>query len=354
MTKICNKLALSASLLLLAPLTVGLITPAPAVASSDPPPAVGTDHDGNEYVFWENANQGLETVKYTEAKHTWGNPQAVTVDGHGMGPLGSAPTVAVDYDTGYQYVFWKGTAPNSELFEAYFNANGWHGPTEVKNGNDEMGPLNSAPTAGIDTNGVEYVFWKSTTGTLWWTHWDPANGWVDPHTVTDGSGHDMGTLGSGPAAGIGYGGINPTQFVAWEGTGATPQLWYANARGLFTVPEEQWAGPNEALSSQTGGGLGPLGSQPTACTLPGSQTNPTTYVAWKSTVSDLEVSSSSGEVDWSAPTAENMGPLNSPPALSCGTSVRAFWKGTNGNLWEAYSTDGTNWTGPIDQGIGLN
>jgi len=164
-TKIYNKLALSASLLLLAPLMAALITPAPAVASSDPPPAVGTDHDGNEYVFWENANQGLETVKYTEAKHTWGNPQAVTVDGHGMGPL------------------------------------------------------NSAPTAGIDTNGVEYVFWKSTTGTLWWTHWDPANGWADPHTVTDGSGHDMGTLGSGPAAGIGYGGINPTQFVAWEAPG---------------------------------------------------------------------------------------------------------------------------------------
>src|SRR5215469_5600835 len=74
--------------------------PARAVTLLKPAPAVGTDSTGHEYLFWENSNDGLETAKYTDSTG-WSTPSPVTVDGHGMGPLASEPTVAVDYNTEY-------------------------------------------------------------------------------------------------------------------------------------------------------------------------------------------------------------------------------------------------------------
>jgi hypothetical protein len=42
-----------------------------------------------------------------------------------------------------------------------------------------MGPLGSAPAAGVDGKGATYVFWKGTDNNLWKAFWDGAK-WEGP------------------------------------------------------------------------------------------------------------------------------------------------------------------------------
>jgi hypothetical protein len=58
-----------------------------------------------------------------------------------MGPLESQPSVG-STSGGEQFVFWQGTDNN--LWEAYFNDGKWIGSEKVG-----MGPLGSAPTVAV-------------------------------------------------------------------------------------------------------------------------------------------------------------------------------------------------------------
>jgi hypothetical protein len=61
-----------------------------------------------------------------------------------MGPLNSAPTAGVDVN-GYPYVYWEGgPASGNDLWEAYYNGSSWVGPA-----NRGMGPLGSQPAVAI-------------------------------------------------------------------------------------------------------------------------------------------------------------------------------------------------------------
>ncbi len=188
-------------------------------------PTAGVDSSGKEYVFWENTNGGLEETYYNGS--SWVKAAQVP----GMGPLGSSPTVAVA-PGGNQYVFWQGTGSSADLYEAYYNGNGWNGPIYLGDG-----PLGSAPTAGVDSSGKEYVFWENTNGGLEETYYNGSS-WVKAAQVPG-----MGPLGSAPTVAVAPGG---NQYVFWQGTGSSADLYEAYYNG------SAWNGPTDL-------GDGPLG-----------------------------------------------------------------------------------------------
>jgi len=342
-----------AGLLPAAALTVAVSAAAQAVATADQAPAVGTDHTGNEYLFWENSNQGLETATYTDA-NGWGDPHAVTVGGQGVGPLGSEPTVAVNYQTGDQYVFWESTGATPQLMEAYNNSTGWHGPYQVKDpAGNGMGPLASRPSAVMNqATGHEYIYWKSTVGNLQFTWWNGSN-FDSSQTVVD---HDtrknISGLGSQPYAATVAGESGDYTIVVWESPGSSQQLDFITQSGQdANFPAAEAVHTNGTSTA----GLGPLGSQPAVAVQPCAPCTGATAV-WMNTNNDLEYSDyllgGGNPGFWSSPQAAGVGPLNSAPAITWGTSVRAYWRGTNGHLWMAYhASNASTWNGPFDQGI---
>ncbi len=187
-------------------------------------PTAGVDSSGKEYVFWENTNGGLEETYYNGS--SWVKAAQVP----GMGPLGSSPTVAVA-PGGNQYVFWQGTGSSADLYEAYYNGNGWNGPIYLGDG-----PLGSAPTAGVDSSGKEYVLWENTNGGLEETYYN-GSVWNGPIDLSDGP------LGSAPTVAVAPGG---NQYVFWKGTGSSADLYEAYYNG------SAWNGPIDL-------GDGPLG-----------------------------------------------------------------------------------------------
>lgn len=97
------------------------------------------------------------------------------VSARSMGPLGSAPTATV-LSNGDQIVFWRGTDNN--LWQAIKRGgHPWEGPNGLG-----MGPLGSEPDAGVDGNGATYVYWKGTDNNLWRGYWDGTK-WAGPENV---------------------------------------------------------------------------------------------------------------------------------------------------------------------------
>jgi hypothetical protein len=341
MSKIRRNIVMAAALMLGTPV-LSAVAAVPAQAQDLPPgPAVGTDHNGNEYAFWENQNQGLEQSTFDNGTKKWSTPAPVLVDGKGMGPLTSPPAVAVNYQNGYRYVFWVGT--DNDVWETYYNQNGWHAPAKVTDGvfHNPMGPVESGtdPTAGIDSNGYEYVMWENAGGGLEWTVWDGVE-FVPQMAVAHSA-----PMGSEPSVAPSWGGAE--QVAVWEGTDS--QLWtvYNTNAGA----SESWETAPQEVTDINGKGMGPLGSQPAACT--DNTLTPTTWAVWSNTNQNLELTTSVSDSLYASAKSLGMGPLNSAPSISCGASERVFWRGTNGDIWEAYN-NGSKWFGPDDQGISMN
>jgi hypothetical protein len=83
---------------------------------------------------------------------------------------------------GAQYVFWRDADNN--LLKAWWEGTGWDGtrwtPPQFLPG---MGPLGSKPTAGVDSHGNQYVFWKGTDNNLWGAFWDGTR-WNGPTSIS--------------------------------------------------------------------------------------------------------------------------------------------------------------------------
>jgi len=198
------------------------------------PPTAGVDSNGNVYVFWMNSGDGglEETTGKGYQPGSFGGFHEIA----GTAPLGSAPAVAVS-GAGNQYVFWRNTSANLE--EAY-NLNGtWNGPSLVTDSaNNKIGPMASAPAAGIDSNGNAYVFWQNNTD----------NGLEE----TSGKGYQPGSfgakheisgmapLGSGPAVAVAG---DSNQLVFWKGADANANLFEANWNGTWNGPTNLGGGP---------------------------------------------------------------------------------------------------------------
>jgi hypothetical protein len=191
------------------------------------------------YVFW----RGGPGSKY--ALYQAQGPANAGLSGptdRGMGPLGSAPAVAVGAN-GYTYVYWEGTGPQYDLWEAYWNGSKWVGPY-----NRGMGPLDSAPSVAIHGS-TAYVFWRGGPASKYalYEAQGPADG-----TLSGPTDRGMGPLGSAPAAGIDADG---NTYVYWEGTSPQDDLW----EGFWNGSE--WVGPYNR-------GMGPLNTQPTVAVYP--------------------------------------------------------------------------------------
>jgi hypothetical protein len=153
-------------------------------------------------------------------------------------------------------VYWEGTGPRYDLWEAYWNGSKWVGPFDRG-----MGPMGSAPTVAVTGSGTAYVFWKGQDGDLY-----EAQGPADGKLAGPADRH-MGALGSAPAAGINSRGDT---YVYWQGTGPQDDLWEAYWNG------SKWVGPFDR-------GMGPLGSGPSVAVTGGG----TAYVFWKGQDGDL-------------------------------------------------------------------
>lgn len=185
------------------------------------------DCPAESYVFWKGTNGSLYQAQGL-ANGSMSGPY-----NRGMGPLGSAPSAGVDA-AGRAYVYWEGQAPANDLYEAYWDGNSWIGPV-----NRGMGPLGSPPTVAITANGSAYVFWKGTNGALY-----QAQGWAD----SDLSGpynRGMGPLGSAPSAGV-------------DASGRTYVYWQGQSPG-YNLYEGYWDGGWQGPYNR---GMGPLGSGP--------------------------------------------------------------------------------------------
>jgi peptidoglycan hydrolase-like amidase len=252
---------------------------------------------------------------------------------HGMGPLNSAPAVAVGQN-GYIYAYWEG-GPDSgnALWEAYWNGSAWQGPF-----NRGMGPLDSAPTVAVSPGGTAYVFWEGGpgSGNALWEAYGPATG-----SLSGPYNRGMGPLNSAPTAGMdGYGNI----YVYWEGgPDSGNALWeaYGPATGSLSGPYNR--------------GMGPLNSQPSVAVA----ADGTASVFWEGgpdSGNALWEATGPGDGSLSGPYNRGMGPLDSAP--TAGVDVNGYpyvyWEGgpDSGNaLWEAY-WNGSAWQGPFNRGMG--
>jgi hypothetical protein len=273
------------------------------------------------YVFWQGTGSAYDLWQGLGAAVSGlSGPNNL-----GMGPLGSAPAVAVD-SNGYTYVYWEGTGPSYDLWEAYWNGSAWVGPF-----NRGMGPLGSAPTVAVTRGGTAYVFWKGSGNDDLWEAQGPADG-----ALSGPYNQGMGPLGSAPTAGVNSSGYT---YVYWEGTGPQDELWEAYWNG------SAWVGPYNR-------GMGPLGSQPSVAVTPGG----TAYVFWKGSGND-DLWEAQGPADGtlSGPYNQGMGPLGSNPTAGVDGFGNTFvyWQGTGPeyDLWEGY-WNGSAWVGPYNRGMG--
>ena len=273
------------------------------------------------YPFWEGTGPSDDLWQSQgPAAGSLGSPTDL-----GMGPLGSAPTAGVA-DNDATYVYWRGTGPQYDLWEAYWNGSKWVGPY-----NRGMGPLGSPPSVAVTGSGTAFVFWKGQDGNLWEAQ-GPANG-----TLSGPYNRGMGTLGSAPSVGVDSAG---STYVYWEGTAPQDQLWEAYWNG------SKFAGPYNR-------GMGPLGSAPTVAVTGGG----TAYVFWRGTGSSADLYQALGPANGSlsGPVNLGMGPLGSPPAAGVDINgyTYVYWEGTapKDELWEGF-WNGSKWVGPYDRGDG--
>lgn len=354
-----NSVVMALAVVVLAGLAVAISTvAAPAAwasAITTKGPSAAADKFGNIFVFWKGTHGQLEEAWYSRYNRRWHGPTNLR-----MGTLGSEPTVAVSpiqnsacsggHFCGEQYVYWRGSNRRHDLFLAYWNGTGWHGPVNLG-----MGPLASEPAAssnGEVGRAVENIYWTGTNGNVWYAYSTTtvatsARDYSGPHQASY-KGHGLGPLGSSPSTTIdscdesglpacfGY-----FDHVEWRGKDGA--LWGA----AYDTLSNRW--DTRAVKNPV---TRTLGGPPSAAEDPDANV---TYTAWQGTgVHHLWFW-------WDGlkhPIDEGFGTLGSAPSLTWTASgvsgiVYAFWKGTNARLYEAYYTEETGaWHGPYNLGMG--
>ncbi len=236
----------------------------------------------------------------------WGKPVNL-----GAGPLGSAPTAGVDAGGG-EYVFWEGT--NGRLW-ARWRLNGrWYGPGPIFAAGRSLA---SQPAVAVHASGQQDVFWKRNDGSLWET--THTTKWLKPVKL------NAGPLGSAPTAGVDDSG---GEYVFWQGTnGSLWEKWQL---------EGQWSKAAQITAAGDG-----LDSQPAVAVHASGQQD----VFWKGVNGTLrEISHTTA---WQKPKKLGSGPMGSAPmaGVAADNSVYVFWEGVTDDLWGMRQFNG-QWSAP--------
>lgn len=282
------------------------------------------------------------------------------------GALAAQPTVVAGLP-GALDVFYQGT--DGMLWEVTGKVAGaWSAPRQIS----RMGEIGSPPVAVAQPNGVVDVFWKgSADDHLWHGQLSPGSGWKGPQDLRGSLASDPSPAESSPGTvqvfwkgsdgalwhvirrpgrrwtrprSLGMGPLGGAPQATARGDGAIGVFW----RGLGNdrlwsaslAPGRRWAGPRE-LS-------GLLASAP----FPLMSSRGRVHVFWKGTDGQLWEASRQPGTGWLKPVSLNMGPVRAGPfgAVGDGGESQVFWRGRRGQLWFAAQASARRWSGPLDLG----
>jgi hypothetical protein len=199
-----------------------------------------------------------------------------------MGASAEGPTATAWTDqtnTTQVDIFWKGTSADGyDLMEAYYENGVMFGPFHRN-----MGPLGSAPTAGSDANGNQYVFWQgSGNNHLWEAFYDAQTRKWSRYDLGDGTHGNVTNVYSPPGVAVYADPQDGGQVQDVYYVGLDAGLWHAFHK------DGRWHDPREVTVTSTGHGMGPL-------------------------------------------------PFDAAPAaMGFGEKVEVYWKGKDQTLWEAF------------------
>jgi hypothetical protein len=270
----------------------------------------GTPAVESSSVFYEGADDHLWR-KSRAAHRTWS--RAVDMGGN----LSSAPSVVAVGRSGLD-VFYRGR--NGYLWLVRRTSKGWQPGREIA----LMGVIGSGgPRAVAQPNGVIDVFWRgSADDHLWHGQYSPGGGWSGPQCL-------RGNLAGAPEpVESRYGVIQ----VFWEGSGPSHSLWHV-VRHLG----KNWSRPHSL-------GMGPLGGPPHATALPSGAID----VVWRGSTSPHSVWSAYLSAGNRAQGPRDLGGRVSgaPWPVAAQSTVRVFFRGTNGKLWQMTYRKSGRWHPP--------
>jgi hypothetical protein len=294
--------------------------PAPSSSGSHQASEAASQNSGVIDELYEGASGSLQ--------HSWGS-----VGGSGwVGPASLGGSMASEPSTvtsvsGTVDSFWKGTDGN--LWHAYTTGGSWTSPASLG-----YGTLGSAPYAVAQANGDIDVFWRGTNDDhLWYVQYTAGSGWS--HQAND-LGGDIAT-GTVPAPAASTAGTTDVFFKGTDGN-----LWHvftSNYGGSWTSPASL--------------GYGVIG-QPEAT----GHGNGAVDVVWRGTNDDhLWLAHYTAGVAWSTQATNLGGDIATgtvpAPVTSADWTTDVLFKGTDGNLWHAYSNNyGANWSSTVSLGMG--
>jgi hypothetical protein len=261
----------------------------------------------------------------------WGAGEEWVVISPDPGLQGSAPGVGVNPSDDYQYVFWRGN--NADTYEAYWTGS-WNGPQDMYANYGFGSDAASASAVAVSNDNNAYVYWTGTTGDIYEANYTASTGKWGHLDLSSAQG--LGTATSAPGVGV-----NPTddyQYVFWRG--ANGDLYEAYWSGSWHGPQDMYA--NYGFGSD-------IASAPAVAV---SDDN-NAYVFWRGTNGDIyEANYTASTGKWGhldLSTAQGLGTATSAPGVGVNPSTDhqyLFWRGANGDLYEAYWTG--SWNGPQD------
>lgn len=300
---------------------VDISTAWPASQLSVSAPSAAALPDGRLLVFWEGP--GGDLMEAWQAGGAWQSPADWTASWNGVGRLNSAPAFMLTA-SGAEHVYWQ--SADGHLWHAWYSGS-WNGPVDVSSSWQNQGRLASPPTVVASAAGVQTVLWEGSDSRLWGAWYDTQ--WHGP-VLWD----SVGTMSSPPGALI-----QPDGVVTAYWQGANGELQSASRTNA-------WSGASDLTTGWNNAGL--IAGAPSAAVTPGGQqilfwrgTNGHLWEAW------FAGGAWSSAVDWSSIWASHP-ILASAPSVAEGTdgTQTVFWEGANGHLMEAWFNRG--WNGPVD------
>ncbi|MDQ6847696.1 MAG: glycosyl hydrolase family 18 protein [Candidatus Dormibacteraeota bacterium] len=147
------------------------------------PSTTDTPDGSSQLVFWAGPGGHLYEAWWAGAR--WNGPVDFTADAFGgAAPLTSSPSATVLPNGSQQLVFWTG--PGGHLFQAWWAGGRWNGPADWTSSSFRgVGPLTSAPSVAVLPDGSQQlVFWQGAGQTLWEAWY--AGAWFGPADLSAG------------------------------------------------------------------------------------------------------------------------------------------------------------------------